>query len=215
MAGGAQFAREMTRFFAPRTLWPEIARETAIFARRERDELIRARRFAPLYATFVNGVEDAAEETIRPGGAILYRARSLGAGVALAIAELRRRAPVVSGRYRDSFMVGVARGGVEGRAMPWDMFDPAQVSEDATEAFIYSPEPFSRKLDVQLIGARRLQVSAPAGFFKDAAATVRRRFPMLDAQRLYTVRHPAAERREDGRMIEYPAVVVREPTARA
>ena len=202
---GSTFARQIRLSFSPDALWPEIARRTAEHARGERDRLIAAGSFSRRYVTLVNGIEGAREETIRPGGAIVYQAVSLGAAVLLALDVLRRRSPVVSGDYRNSFLVA-AEGG---RPIPAAAFNPNLLGRDASEVYVFSPLPYSRKVDVQLVGGRKLRFSVEPGLYEDAARAVKRAYPDLDASRLYTVQHPQRERNDAGRWIEYPAVVIR------
>lgn len=218
---GAKFARELRLAFSADKLWPEIAAETATFARRYRDGEIAAGRFSRAYSTFVNGVEDAPEESIRLGGVIVYRANSIGPAVAMALDYLRKNAPdrvvkqgakhSTSERYRDSFEVGISRGDVAGRAIPAASFNPEMVSADATEAFIYSPLPFSRIVDVQLEGARRIRFSIEPGLFDRAAAFVRRAFPALYAQRVYNLDFPGKYRPKfaKAKQFQSPGVVIR------
>lgn len=206
---GARFEREVRIAFGKDALWADIQREVAREARAARDALIASGRFPAAYTTIVNGVRDAREETIRPDGAIVYDGQVLGPAVAFALGFLAQRAPKLTGDYGRSFMVAVSRGGADGRPIPMAAFRPDAISADATGAFIYSPLPYSRKVDVQLVGSRKLRFSAPPGLYDDAARAVRTRYPTLNASRLYTIRHPAAERREDGKRIEYPALEIR------
>jgi hypothetical protein len=177
-------------------------------ARAARDALIASGRFPRAFTVFVNGVRDAREETISPTGAIVYDGQVLGPAIAFALGFLAQRSPKLSGDYGRSFMIAVSRGGADGRPIPMAAFRPEAVSAEATGAFIYSPLPYSRKVDVQLVGSRKLRFSAPPGLYDDAARAVRSRYPTLNASRLYTVRHPTAERREDGKRIEYPSLEI-------
>jgi hypothetical protein len=218
---GAQFARELKLAFAPGTLWADIVQDLAPLARQDRDDAIRAGEFSAAYTTFVNGREGAIEESLQPGGAIVYRARSLGAAVAMALDYLRRNSPdrvtrqgsthPTTTRYRDSFMVGISRGDMAGRAIPAASFDPELVSADATEAFIYSPLPFSRQVDVQLVGSRRIRFSIEAGLFDRTAAYVRRAYPALYAQRIYNLDHPGKYRPQNAKASAFqsPGVIIR------
>lgn len=218
---GATFAREVRKAFAPGTLWTEVAQEMARFARRDRDEQIAAGRFSPAYDTLVNGQEGAREESLKPGGAIVYRARSLGAAIALALDYLRRNAPDrvapqfashnTGTRYRDSFMVGISRGDLAGRAIPAAQFDMDRVTADATEAFIFSPLPFSRMVDVQMVGGRRIRFSIEPGLFDRAAAAVRRAYPALYAQRVYDLDFPGKyhPKTAKARQFHSPGIVIR------
>lgn len=202
---GAQFQRAVRLAFSRDAIWADVAARTAAFARSDRDAKISAQRFSPIYDTLVNGREGAAEETIQPGGAIVYRAQLLGPAVAAALAELMKRVPRRTGGYAKTFRVALGRG-EGGYPIPAAQFDPALVSPEATDAYVFSTADFSRQLDVQIAGNRRIRVMVPPGFFADAAAAVRRRFPTVQAQRLHTIRWPGAGRTRQGREIEYPAV---------
>ena len=218
---GAQFARELRLAFSADMLWADIVKEVAPFARQDRDATIRAGEFSGSYDTLVNGREGAAEETLQPGGAIVYRARSLGEAVAMALDYLRRNSPErttpqrgndnTPARYRDSFMVGISRGEQAGRAIPAELFDPARVSAGATEAFIYNLQPYSRLVDVQLEGGRRIQFSIEPGLFNRAAAYVRRAYPALQANRIYDLDFPGKYRPKNSRAraFQSPGLVIR------
>jgi hypothetical protein len=218
---GAQFAREITIAFAPETLWAEIVRDVVPIARADRESEIAAGNFGAAYDTLVNGRADAPEESLQPGGAIVYRARSIGAAVAMALDYLRRNSPDrvagqgrkhnTSTRYRDSFMVGISRGAAAGRAIPAASFDPDLVTADATEAFIYSPLPFSRLVDVQMEGGRQVRFTIDAGLFDRTAAQVRRAYPALYTQRIYNLDHPGKYRPKTAKVRAFhsPGVVIR------
>lgn len=216
---GARFEREVRLAFSADALWADIQLQAAQDARATRDRLIAEGRFPRAFTTLVNGIEGAAEETIRPGGAIVYEGQVLGPAVAFALAFLRDRSPSrrtrqyakhsTPDRYADSFMVAISRGSADGRPIPASRFSADAVSADATGAFIYNRLPFARKVDVQLEGGRKLSFSSPPGLFADAARAVRSRWPTLNASRLYTVQHPAAERTSAGRRLEYPALEIR------
>lgn len=214
------FARELRFRFSRDTLWPQVQRATAMMARQHRDWLIEDGDFSAHYRTIVNGVEGAAEETIRPNGTIIYRTRGIGMAVSFVLAYLRDHAPEQRARqtarhstplrFRDSFMVGISRGNEDGRAIPAASFSADRVSDDATEAYVYSSLPFSRLVDVQLEGGRRLKFSVEPGIYASAAQAARRAYPGIDAQRIYDIRHPARQRRKsDRRWIQYPGVVIR------
>lgn len=218
---GSTFAREIRLTFAPGTQWAEIVKQVAPMARQGRDAAIQSGEFSASYNTFVNGREGAVEESLQPGGAILYRARSIGAAVALALDYLRRNSPErvvpqrgkhnTAERYRDSFFVGITRGNVDGRAIPAASFDPARVTADATEAFIYNLQPFSRLVDVQMEGGRRIRFSIDAGLFDRAATYVRRSFPAIDARRIYNLDFPGKYRPQNARARQFhsPGLIIR------
>jgi hypothetical protein len=102
--------------------------------------------------------------------------------------------PVRGGTYRDSFQYAVSAGGngtakryIGSRIIRPDGFDPQKVGADVDEVILFNRQPYSRKVDVQLAGLRKLRFEVPEGLFDDAAAAVRRRFPTLAARRVYTM----------------------------
>ncbi|HEV7458234.1 MAG TPA: hypothetical protein VGN96_15795 [Roseococcus sp.] len=209
---GARFAREIRLAFAPETQWPEVVRRLAAYARMDRDRAIQAGQFSPEYETIVGGRQDAAEETLRPGEVIVYRARALGMAAALGLAELQRRAPRRTGDYAGTFAVAVRGRGGWGGFIRAASFDPRRVGADAEEIVLFSTADYSRKLDVQQVGGRTIRVMVPPGFFSDAAAAVRRAYPAVDAFRSYNVprgvRWPGPKRTQAGRLIQYPCVMI-------
>ncbi|EHM01425.1 hypothetical protein HMPREF9946_02164 [Acetobacteraceae bacterium AT-5844] len=218
MSGSA--FRQQVRVFADRNLTPEAqSQRLAAAARAGRDELIRSGRAAPHYATWVDGRRDASEDTVKPGGAIVYRFQLLGEAAAFAMAFLRGRAPVKSGTYRDGFAYAMSAGGdgtasryIGSRIVRRESFDPQRVGADVDEVILFNREPYSRKVDVQLVGQRRLRFEVPAGLFDDAATAVRRRFPTLTARRVYTMNFPnqwiLKTGQRAGKPVESPALVI-------
>jgi hypothetical protein len=206
MSGSA--FRRSTEVFLDRGLAPrEISAALARVARAGVADLVSSGRASAVYETFVDGQKGADEDTVRPDGVIVYRFGVLGEAAAFAMAFLLERSPERSGRYRRGFWFAV-----DGRPVSRSSFDTQRLSPDAGEVMVYNREPYSRKLDVQLIGGRRLRVMVPPGIFDDAAKAVRRRFPTVDARRLYTVNFSGMERaktgKRAGRRLEYPALVI-------
>lgn len=204
---GSTFKRT-TEVFVDRSLSPrEQSATLARIAREGLADLISSGRAAPDYEKFVDGREGAAEETVRPDGVIVYRFDVLGEAAAFAMAFLLQRSPERSGRYRSGFWYAV-----DGRPVSRASFDTQRIAAGTQEVILYNREPYSRKIDVQLVGGRPIQVMVPPGIFDDAAKAVRRRFPNLDARRLSTVRFPGMERaktgRRAGRRLDYPALVI-------
>ena len=82
------------------------------------------------------------------------------------------------------------------------------------EVIIGNAEPWSRKLDVGLIGARPLVLSKPPGFFDDCAHALNSRFGnTISAKRIYSVTLPSQyqyKRKKGavGRLVESPALVI-------
>lgn len=119
---------------------PEAQRKVARIAREFRDGLIASGRASGAFNTTVNGVDGAAEETVRPaGGVILYRFNGMAAAVDFALDYVRARSPMLTGRYRNSWMVWV-----DGRPFA---SAPAKIPAGA-EVFIVNMQPYSRKIDM-------------------------------------------------------------------
>lgn len=223
MGNARNVQRQVSLRFAPGTLWAEVAALAAKRARAYRDDLVRAGRFPAQHDRFVGGRPEAPEESLRPGEVIVYRARSLGLAAAAALEELRARSPGrvapqsrghnTRTRYRDSFFVALRGAGGWGGAVAAEGFNPARVPPDAEEAAVFSNMPFSRKVDVQMVGKQPLRFTTPPGMFGDVAALLRRRYPTLDCWRIYNVpraiRFPLGTPAEGGkRLIQYPGVMI-------
>ena len=199
------------------------SRILADVAIRGREHLIREGRASRSFTTTVDGREGAAESSVQPEGTIVYRFQLLGEAALFAMGYLRGRSPVKSGRFREGFVYAVGergskRGGAQaelyttGRIIRPDSFDPQKVDADVGEILIFNRQPYSRKVDVQLVGNRRLRFSVPPDMFDDAAAAVQRRFPTLSARRIYQIRFPGQWVRKRGqgagRAVESPALVI-------
>lgn len=175
----------------------------ADFARAGVAQLIAEGRASPKYKRFVNGTEGLLEDAVKPDGTIAYRFGYMGEVAVFALEFLKARSPVRSGKYRDSFVVAV-----NGRPIPADNFVVDSVPNDA-ELYIYNSQPYSRKVDVQLVGKRPLKFSVPPRMFEDAAVAVRGRFGnLVTAQRLYTLDFAGKWVTKKQRKVEYPALKI-------
>lgn len=183
---------------------PQVRSATlAAAARAGVAELIRSGQAAPKYTRFVDGTEGASEDQVRPDGTIAYRFSYMGEVVQFALDTIRERSPVGTGRYRDSFMVSV-----NGRPIKAMSVNPEHVPDDA-EIFIYNTQPYSRKLDVQVAGGRKLRISVSPGMFDDTARAVNARFGnYIRASRRYTLQFPGQKTTKAGRKIDYPALEI-------
>ncbi|AWK90347.1 hypothetical protein [Azospirillum thermophilum] len=223
------FQRQLS-LFIDRTLSPAAqSRRLAEVARRERDALIAAGRASPSYRWWVDGREGAPEDTVAPagGGQIVYRFSSLGAVTAFALEFLIARSPPRSAapinpktgktaHYRDGFYVGV-----NGRFIPASVFEPGAVPPGA-EIVIGNTQPYSRKVDVQLVGHQSLTFSVPPGLFDAAAKAIAARYgDFVTVKRVYTMRFPGQyllraeqvtnkgrSRRRLGKPVESPALII-------
>ncbi|MBP2302518.1 hypothetical protein [Azospirillum picis] len=212
MAKAAAFNARL-RVFADRALSPEAqSRRLAEIAITERDRLIAAGRATRRYRRWVDGVEGAPETAVRPadGGRIVYRFSILGAVCTFALSFLINRSPPRSSaplnpatgktaHYRDGFYFGIkdsssahaGKGDSAGRFVPAAQFNAAALSPTVTEIIIGNNLPYSRKVDVQLIGGEALSFSVPPGLFDDAVKAIRSRWgDVVEVRRVYTMDFP-------------------------
>lgn len=207
--------RRSVELFVDRTLSPKA--RSALLARTAREKLaaLQASGTASrVVRRFVDGREDAAEESVSPDGVILYRFIALPQAAAFALAFLQGRSPVRSGSFRAGFYLGIGgdESGAGGRFVRAAAFNPAAVGGDIRSIVIGNLEPYARLVDVQLAGARRLRFSVPADIYSDAASAVRVRFPGLRADRIYDIDFPGKYRlrqgRRAGKAVQSPALIV-------
>lgn len=188
----------------------------AEFARQGVAGLVASGRASPTYCRFVDGAEGAQESAVRPNGLIEYQFSYIADVVLFALVFLRARSPVgpgapksreAPGPFRDAFMVGV-----DGRPVPAASFQPRSVPLNA-EIIIYNRQPYSRKIDVQLVGRKSLHFSVPPGLFDDCVRAVRRRYGnTVTAKRVYNIEHPGKWMRRRGKLkgqkIQSPAIII-------
>ncbi|MBP2229668.1 hypothetical protein J2847_002967 [Azospirillum agricola] len=245
----AKAFNERLRVFADRTLSPAAqSRRLAEIAIAERDRLIASGRASRRYRRWVDGVEGAPETAVRPadGGRIVYRFSVLGAVCTFALSFLISRSPPRSSaplnpatgktaHYRDGFYFGIkdsasphsGRGDSGGRFVPAAQFNPAALSPSVTEIIIGNTQPYSRKVDVQLVGGASLSFQVPAGLFDDAVRAIRSRWgDVVEVKRVYTMdfpgqyrlksrqvwttgKHKGLSRGREGTRVESPALIIR------
>lgn len=136
-----------------------VARELAKFAREELAAAIASGEASPQYDRYVNGRRDAPEESVIPPGPIIYVFGYWPMIITAALDELKRRAPVKSGRYAGSFLV-LANGVV--------VRDYAQIDSGA-EVIIFNAQPYTRKIETGGNGTG-------ASHFGNAKQALNRRF---------------------------------------
>jgi hypothetical protein len=170
MGSNAVTVARNIRLFRDRTLAPQaLSALLAAAARRERDATI-ARGDAPKsFQTFVDGRAGAAEETVRPDGAILYRFNLMGPAVLFALGYVIGRSPVRSGAFRNSWIVVV-----NGAKWTADLND---IPIDAT-VIVTNPLPYARKIETG-----HMKMSVPHGIVEEARQQVRRRYPVLEVEK--------------------------------
>jgi len=209
------------------------AAQAADFARRARagvEAEIAAGRVPPSFKRYVDGREGATETSVKPGGTIVYEFSHASGVVVFALAFLEARSPTgpmpSSGPrlyrkpYRESFYVAI-----DGKFIPPGGFRPYALGDDWEEIVIGNVQPYSRKVDVQQIGKRRLRFNVEPGLFQDCARELSRRFGnFVTAKRVYTMKFPGqyqlqqtqfrtGERAHNvkrwaGTLVESPAVII-------
>lgn len=212
--------RQQVQVFVDAALSPAArAAQLAAVAKQGVADLIASGQASPRFQRFVDGRADAPEESVDGRhGVILYQFSSVADATAAALDFLRARAPARSGDYRNSFYVAV-----DGRFIPARMFRMDSVPPSA-EIVIGNTEPYSRKVDVQLVGSKPLRFSVPPGLFDDAARDLRRRFGnTVTVKRVYSMNFPGQYRlrqtthragshrvaRKAGTLVESPALIIR------
>lgn len=150
------------------TLLPqaERARVIAGAARDERDALIQSGRASSSYRTLVDGRDGAAEESIKPGGVIIYRFNTLGQAAVFGLAYAVARSPRVSGDYRRAWVV-VANG----KEWRGDLNDIPPFAE----VLIVNSAPYHRKITT---GGQR---TIGRGVVEATRQELLRRYPNLTA----------------------------------
>lgn len=210
MATAAAFARRL-QVFADRTLSPAAqSAMLAAAAKRELAGLISSGRASPSYQRFVDGAENRPEAAVKPApsGLIVYRFATLGRVGAFALEFLVRRARGLPAEYLRGFYLAA-----DGRFIPMAAFNPDKLGAGVKELAIGNVVAFSRKVDVQLAGGKRLRFSVPPGLFDDCVAAIRSRFGnVVDAKRVYTLtfpgQHVLKRGRKRGSRVESPAIII-------
>lgn len=234
MAKAAAFRRRLDVFIDQALSPAAQSQRLAEIAKQELAAQIAAGRASKSYRRFVDGREGVPEESVAPAphGRIIYRFNHLGVIGMFALTFLKHRSPPASGQparpahgkpgtYRDSFWVGV-----NGRAMPAAQFNP-DLAPPGAELVIYNASAYSRKVDVQLIGAQPLHFAVPAGLFDDAVKAIKARYGVLvDVKRVYTMafpgqyrlkteqvhqsgRYAGRTRSRAGKSVESPALIIK------
>lgn len=210
MARAAALNRSL-KLFTDRTLGPSAqSAALARLAKRELAALIASGRASPNFQRYVDGALGKPEEAVRPApsGAIVYRFSVLRPVIMFALSFLVERSPNRSGKYRKGFYVAP-----DGKFIPAAQFNPAALTANVQEVFIGNTEPYSRKVDVQLVGGRSLHFSVPPGLFADCAAAIKSRFgTIVDVRRIYTLNVPGGytlrRGKKAGGQVESPALVI-------
>ena len=201
------FQREV-QVFLDRELSDEaLSRKFAAYAQDDVAKLIASRRASPRWRRFVDGVEGVPAESVKVGGHIVYEFEYLADVIVFALAFLQERSPHRTGEFAHSFYLGL-----DGKFVPAMRFNPMTMG-DVQEVVIGNIQPYSRKIDVQLVGTRRLRFSTPPNLFADCVQAIRSRFGnTVTAKRVYTMNFPgqyvARQGKRAGKRVESPAIVI-------
>lgn len=216
MSTAPAFSR-LIEVFVTETLSPEaLSARLAAVAHETVDGLVRSGEVPPAYTSFVDGRRGAPFESVKADGVILLKFNPFPAVVTYALEFLKQRSPEKTGRYRRGFYLGITREGrAGGKFVEADAYNPAAVTSDVVEVVIGNVEPYSRKIDVQYIGRKKLNFSVPPGLFDDAAKMISARYKgMVVAKRVYTMEYPGKYiLHSSGKPVESPALVVALPGA--
>lgn len=180
---------------------PEFMKWHAAVARTEKSIALIQAGDQPRIETYVDGIHNASEDTVKFRGVIRYEfIRSMN-GVAEVLKWLRAEGNKVSTKYGDAFAVGVINAvdlklrsgtvirtaGGSGRLIPAARFNPNSKGIPADAGFIIvNTKSWSRKVDVQMIGLKPMVFSIPPFIMERAAAWLRARNPELVVRRWYT-----------------------------
>lgn len=122
----------------------EINKALAAFAKKSVAEVVAAGS-GPRYERYVNGRHGAAEETVQAPGPIVYEFSMWEPVITFALDELRKRSPIKSGRFRNSFIVLANQKPVTN----YDEIGPDE------EVIILNFQPYTRKAEAGLLGPAR------------------------------------------------------------
>lgn len=180
MARFQDFAREL-RLATAGLEQGAISAELAKFARTQVAEVIASGAGSTVYDRFVNGRPGVSEDLVEAPGPIVYSFVWWEQLIGFALAYLRGRAPRLSGRYANSFIVMVG-----GRRVAEDTELPA-----IAEVVITNTQPYSRKLHMAAVSKRAAakRVRAAGGkmraanpLFEQTRQQIFRTFPgLIDA----------------------------------
>lgn len=136
---------------------------------------------------------------------------------------------ITSGKQKGRFTFSTAPAPAPlsgGRFVPMAQFNPQKVTADVAEIVIGNTQPYSRKVDIQIVGGRKLSFSVPPGLFDDCVKAIKARFDdIVEVKRIYTINFPGQYRlkrtqlrkkgrhagkvgRAAGSPVESPAIVI-------
>ncbi|MCV3738377.1 hypothetical protein OCK02_19405 [Rhizobium sp. TRM96647] len=130
-------------------LEPEAIRVAlAAFAKRSVSEIIASGRASPRFERYVNSRRGLPEEAVQLPGPIVYEFSLWEPIITFALEELRKRSPVKSGRFRNSFIV-IVRGAIVTN------FDGIGAED---EVIITNFQPYIRKAEGGVLSTKRFAI---------------------------------------------------------
>lgn len=191
----------------------EVNKALAAFAKNSLADVL-AGGAGPRYERFVNGRHGAPEESVSAPGPIVYEFSLWEPIITFALAELRKRSPTKSGRFRNSFIVLANQKLVT----DYDTIGP----ED--EVIVTNFQPYVRKAENGLLGTKRYAIfdgtkrALARTFGNDGRNSAAFRFETkwldfkssVHAGMPYILKGSQGKRkdRQAGMAISYPAVVM-------
>jgi len=225
MTGKLSVAARSIRLFADKQMGPAaLAKILADGAIQSRNEAIAGGEASDKFYTYVDGKEGASEYDVRYDGYILYDFDYMPDIVEFASHFLRFRSPPRDRHpgshrgqvrsYKDSWLIASVASGLPytlSRLKSFDMFREE-------EYWIWNRMPYGRKVDVQLIGKKRVRFESPPHILDDLVHALRQRYgSFIQAKRRWTIRPPdpwiIKRGVKKGLPVEYPAVLI-EPRTR-
>lgn len=143
MARFETFAKDLQ--LATADLQPDVInRELAKFAREELAKAIDSKEGSSIYTRYVGGREGAPEESVRVPEAILYQFSWWQPILAFTLEALRKRSPVLTGRYQNSHVVMIGS----------QVVSPEAEIAAGEEVMVVATVPYARVLEVGNVKVR-------------------------------------------------------------
>ncbi|MBX9911198.1 MAG: hypothetical protein K2Z25_21150 [Beijerinckiaceae bacterium] len=161
MARFETFAKDIQ--LATADLQPEVInRELAKFAKEELAKAIDSKEGSSIYTRYVGGREGAPEESVRVPEAVVYEFSWWQPVIAFALDALRKRSPVLTGRYQNTHVVMIGS----------QIVSPDVQIASGEEVMIVNVQPYARVLEVG-----NVKVRAPGdGIYQATRMVVQRQF---------------------------------------
>ncbi|WP_419900773.1 hypothetical protein [Roseomonas sp. USHLN139] len=189
----------------------EIGRKLVAMAKADVERRIAANEVPKQFTRFIDGRPGAPDNDASAASVVLYRFNLLAEAASICLAELQRLSPKRDGDFKASFWMQVETGRSHRVLLAKD-FNARTMSADATRITIFNAMPYSRKVDTQVEGSRKLRFKVQPQLFANAAKATTKRFPSVNAWAVYSIRHPDLYRLRTGprkgSQVQSPAVII-------